>query len=392
MMPPDLPPANRRGFTLIELLIVVSILAILVGMVASLVGVTRRYGMRSQTLAVMHKVESAVRLFQRDVGVLPYQLSYPDAVSPSAPYSNLLARRLGAAQDAATATNFNAAVATAAGKYTYFADLLHEWNGNWEGSTTGNSWASNLTYRFAYLISNTQVNGNRGNSPNEGRRYAVLLNRVAAQRARQAVYAGALDLPGPFIVGPTSTSAVQDLTGTPLLSAAERGSLVTGWCGDYLEGALTPRDIVGDDIVDAWRRPLVYVGQVLPRARSSSALILGTMIKSQDLSWYGLGATGFKAGTGPWNTLVATKRWRLLQNGRVTIGANCLDDAPAPSDPQYNPTGNALDSDRRYYAAPGYEQDFELWSAGPDGRLEWRRGDTVNRDNIPLTDYDRGLR
>ena len=381
---------QRRGFTLIELMITISIVVFLVGMVATLLSVSRRYGMRAQTQALMHKVESAVRLFQRDTGVLPYQATYPDAVSPGQPFSNLLARRLNATQDAATTAAFNAAVAAAAGKYAYFADQNNSYNNNWEGNTTGNVWTSDLTYRNAYLLSTTQVN--HGATATAGRSYAILLNRVAAQRACQAVYAGALDLPGPFIVGPTSPAAVVDLTATPLLSSAERGTLMTGWCGDYLEGSLTPRDSAGDELLDAWHHPLVYVGQTLPRSRSSSALILSTTIKSQDLSWYGMGATGFKAGTGPWGTLVAAKRWRLLQNGRVTIGANCVDDAPAPLDAQYNPTGDPLGSDRRYYAAPGYEQDFELWSAGPDGRLEWRRGDPANIDNIPLADYDRGLR
>ncbi len=49
-------------------------------------------------------------------------------------------------------------------------------------------------------------------------------------------------------------------------------------------------------------------------------------------------------------------------------------------------------SDRRFYAAPGFELEFELWSAGPDGRFAWMRDEAANRDNVAGDLYDQGLR
>ena len=34
-----------------------------------------------------------------------------------------------------------------------------------------------------------------------------------------------------------------------------------------------------------------------------------------------------------------------------------------------------MHSDMRFWAAPGYELEFELWSAGPDGQMSWWRDD-----------------
>ena len=53
--------------------------------------------------------------------------------------------------------------------------------------------------------------------------------------------------------------------------------------------------------------------------------------------------------------------------------------------------GNLRHSDRRTYAAPGYEGDFELWSAGPDREFDWMRDDPRNVDNIPCAAYDKAL-
>lgn len=391
----------RRGFTLIELLIALAIVAVLAGMFTALLGIANRQAKRTNTEATMRKVAAAIRMFQRDNGVLPYQArypvpgagasvalvagwnDYPGTVSREQPFPNLLFRRLGRSMDQAERDALNAAAAAAAGKYHYYAKLFQADAGMIE---TG----SDLAYRTAYLLPSTQVHAGRGNDTVATSRYASYLNRAGADRARRAVSAGALDLDGPIIVGPTSTAPHKDLTATPLLAPAEIGGMATGWCDDYLDGSLSAKDRAGDAVLDAWGNPLVYVGMVIPRTRSSSAQIYNTEVKSQDLVWYGMGATGFRANSGPWAEVVAARRWRLLQNGRITVGANAIDNQPAPLCTG-NP-GAAMDSDRRWFAAPGFELDCELWSAGPDGRLEWVRSAAANRDNVPLLPYDRSLR
>jgi len=52
---------------------------------------------------------------------------------------------------------------------------------------------------------------------------------------------------------------------------------------------------------------------------------------------------------------------------------------------------NLRHSDRRYYAAPSFEAEFELWSAGVNSRADWMRDALVNMDNISLLPYDKRL-
>ncbi len=394
--------ARRQAFTLIELLVVLAVIGVLAGSFMALLGLAGRQARRTNTEATMRKVSTAIRLFQRDNGVLPYQArypvagagasvvrvkgfnDYPDAVSPTEPFPNLLFRRLGKTLSTAEQDAVHAAAATAAGKYAYYARVRSSSSGSIE-------LGSALTYCKAYIqpldgLVNTNLDLT---STVTSSRLCSYLNRAAADRARRAVYAGALDLEGPLIAAPTSTVPVQDLTATPLLTGPETSGLTTGWCDDYLDGGLSPKDDRDDAILDAWGNPLVYVGMVVPHQRSTSAWIYNTVVKSQDLVWYGLGSTGYRANTGPWSDLVAAKRWRVLQNGRVTVGGNAVDNRPAGA-LTGNP-GGPMDSDRRWYAAPGLETDVEIWSVGPDGRFAWTRSDPANRDNVPAFAYDRGL-
>lgn len=391
-----MPQRPHSAFTLIELMVVISLIALLSGMMASLMGLSKRSSQKANTEIVMRKVSTALRLFQRDNGVLPYQVTYPSAVTAANPFSNGLARRLGHALTTAELIAFNQALVNGANKYSYWGNLVDSGSGSVEGNTPGGiSFNTNLTYRENYLLLATEVQ-RPGDARAERHGYTMILNRAAADRARMAVFAGAVDLPGPYIVSPAGHGpgggSPLDLTTTRLLETSEYGSGMVGWCDDYLEGSLTTREVIGDDVVDAWRRPLVYVCQALPRMRSNSAAVRNLMIKSQDLSWYGLGATGFKSGSGPWTQIIAKQRWRLLSNGRITVGGLCIDGLMANATGMEVLSTAPADSDRRYFSGMGFESDFELWSSGADGALAWSRSDPVNRDNVPLYDYDRGLK
>ncbi len=78
------PARHGHAFTLIELLIVLVIVIFLFGFLIEVVGVARREASRSATLAVEHKVDTALRLFKTDFKVYPfawsvdYQQSYPN--------------------------------------------------------------------------------------------------------------------------------------------------------------------------------------------------------------------------------------------------------------------------------------------------------------------------
>lgn len=372
------------GFTLVELLIVVAIMVTLVAMAMPLLAFAERAAKRGNSEAILRKVDAAARQFQRDLDVLPYQPSYPDAVDESQPFPNRLALRLGRALGDAERSAVLALAATAAGKYRYSQDL------NSTSSTAEAGLPSPLTFRMAYvpltgLVAITQSYGNL--KVIDTRRAAAVLNRMAAGRARDAVMAGATDLRGGFIV--SGGVVHQDLTGQALLSPAEIGDAV-GWCDDYLVGELEPSRRRGDAVLDAWGNPLIQVGQLVPKARPLSLRLesIGSLqtVRVASIDGFGLGAQGFATGTGPWGDLAAAGRHSLLGNGRVQLVTG------VPAHAAFLP--DATDwrrSDRRYYAPRGGHLDLELWSAGPDGRLAWMRDDPANRDNCSASVYDKGL-
>jgi type II secretory pathway pseudopilin PulG len=374
---------------LIELLIVMAILAILFGSVLSFLSVARSYVKRTQTQAVMQNVATALHLFQGDTGVLPWQPNYPATVTAAQPFQNQLWTRLGEAMSASDRATVSAVAATLAGKYAYSGDTLN--------GTTDGVLPSPLTYRMAYVLPpSTQIHNGQGpwSAPMGWACLSAILNRMAMERARMVALAGATDLTGPIITAPSLATPYQDLTSNPLLVAgSDYPATYHGWCDDYFAGSLSANFRQNGNILDAWGRPLVYVNQVLPRQRGTSMYYGNILFYPFDPAWYGLGTTGFVAHTGPWDSIVAVHRWRLLQSGRVRVGAMCEDGELAPPDATYLPDPTVpMNSDRRFYAAQGYENDFELWSAGPDGNLDWIRSGSANTDNLSLLPYDRLLK
>jgi prepilin-type N-terminal cleavage/methylation domain-containing protein len=389
------------AFTLIELLIVVTIIALLSSMAMTVLGIARNAARKANTEATLRVVHAALRLFQKDVAVLPWQ-NQPDAgVTPQTPATNALLRRLGRSLTTAERGDLNQAVALAAGKYAYDCDL-NPWNAQ-ESATQ----PSALTIRKAWTEKvGDWDNGNMGGAGILSQwqlsdrtnpvALAYLANRLSMQRARQAVLAGVLDLPGPVITRPNGASAVADLTATPLLSSADAVPAgVVGWCDDYLDGAIESNRMRGEDILDAYGNPMILVSQLLPKVHSSAVQIGFGSIGGFDSSWFGLGAVGFRPGSGPWAGVMAAKRWRLFSMGRIRLSTvDAGDGRPTPADATYLPDPNHLiASDRRWYAAAGVETDCELWSAGPNGTFAWRRDAAENVHAVPFSAiYDRGLR
>jgi hypothetical protein len=144
-----------------------------------------------------------------------------------------------------------------------------------------------------------------------------------------------------------------------------------GWANDYLAGELEARYIDGEAVLDAYRQPLVYVCQVTEGVRASGAVIFNVGVPRISSAQYGLS--------------------RIGRRTLATVDAQTRE--PLAADPDALPDpANRMHSDRRIYAAPSYEDEFELWSVGGDRRLGWMRDDARNRDNVPLIDYDKPLR
>ncbi len=162
-------------------------------------------------------------------------------------------------------------------------------------------------------------------------------------------------------------------TFTWLFTGIAASSADPGWGDDYLEGQLEPRARQGDAIVDVWGRPLLYVCRVLPGSETagSSRPFNGTAVAYVDETLYGLGPSGRRS-LAPYDS---------IRQQAIAADPPWLPDPAVP-----------LHADVRIYAAPAFTYEFELWSAGTDGRSAWMRDDPLNRDNLSARDYAVGLR
>lgn len=344
----------QRGFTLIELLIVISIIALLMGMVMTMMSSARAAAMKGATRAIMSKVDVALRLFKNEIGSYPWQTTYADVALGEAP-TNRLAWHLGttmskqqrldqfADQDTASGQFHYACVDPTQGGYVERTALLKE-----PAYRTTRLLPGHIDLSGAWYAASNNIS------------YSRLLNRLAEERARLALAVGNTDARGPRITGGYDASATK-LVATPTAQ---------GWAADYLGGELESRYRRDDGILDAWRHPLAYVANILPAARGTTANLGGNNLSGFDTTAYGLGALG-----------------------RITLWPLGTGSKQTPIDPLYFPDGGTLiHSDCRYYARPGQEMEFELISAGADARMDWMRDAPVNRDNILGGDYLRDLR
>lgn len=347
---------HKSGFTLIELLVVIGIIGLLAGMAMPMVTMAGQRARQAQTQVVLRTVETALRQFRADLGVYPYQATYPD-LEAGENFSNRLQLRLGRDLLPAAQLAVRTDMDTAADR---FDDALSS-SVKFTDADMGGFWPRR-----------------------------ILANRMARERSRLAVLSGNLRQEGP-IFNTTNRSSTSVLDGATVASASD-----PGWSTDYLAGAIEPRfiDAVDGSLRDAWRHPLIYICQVVPGVQGSYATIYGNRVDPFDSRYLGLGAQGFPVGSGPSAALISAGRVPLLYGGRVRLShTDAGDGLPTPADPTWFPdTANLLHSDLRWYAAAGFETEFELWSAGRDGRYDWMRDDALNRDNISATDTQRGLK
>lgn len=373
---------KREAFTLIELLVVMAILATLAAMLMPVIGIAKRSSDRSASTAVMHKVDTAARLFRNDIGGYPWQRSYADIDGGEA-WTNRLGYQLGQRIDSLVdLPKVRQDADDAALKYRYECTVSG-------GSVTEPSAATLGVFAFRRAdIQRTwwwnagawqDVSDNSGNmsvlvNPNERAARAAVLNRMAAELARVEVFAGNPEVKGLHlddIKNPAGVliSAGRDNSATSLLGAPASAAK-PGFADDYLLGEVEKRYRNGDAMLDAWGMPLILVSQVHEGARFARTYLFRSVIYSCDL-----------------------RKYSLHRRGRTVLAeVDPLTGAALPADPPWLPDPAKLrNSDRRRYAAPGFEVDFELWSAGPDRQFGWMRDDARNRDNVPLSPYDKAL-
>jgi prepilin-type N-terminal cleavage/methylation domain-containing protein len=339
--------SGRRAFTLIELLITITIMATLFGMLMPIVTMAGRESRKSATRSVMVKVDTALRLFRADLGPYPYQISYADLAAGD-PWTNRLYYHLGTDLADADRAKMVADGDAAAALYV-------------DGSDS-NPFPTPVSYSARDVSFNYSV----------GWGVAYFANRMARERVRLAIYSGhafitsgVLKIPYTHWRNGSTPFPRRVLPTTPLL-AAPTSAAKPGWAKDYLVGEIPARYISGDAILDAWKRPLIYVCQVVEGMFSAPGAG-GNELNALDMGLQPLG------------------RRSLAPTDKIT-------GKPLVADAAYLPDlSNLRHSDRRFYAPVGMELEFELWSAGPDGRAAWMRDAVENTDNLPLQNYDKGI-
>jgi prepilin-type N-terminal cleavage/methylation domain-containing protein len=395
---------RRSGFTLLELLIAMSIVAVLAGMLFSVMGVARRSSMRSSTEAVMRTVDTAIRLFKSDIRCLPFHSAPAEALEASTidvvsagtaldgsttGRSNNLMYRLGTDIGTTARNNIETdLLAVDAAFYYNLGKASAPSNGLSESHTplpaTAFKTADTVYGPAVYNPDIKRWEVSRGASVQglNSIGTAVQLNRMATEKYRLAILAGHAAVTGwksrviHYEYNTTSdpappvyvwqTCGGRDLSGSPLIAATSAAK--PGWAQDYLDGQIEARFRSGEAILDAWKRPLVYYSPVLQGVLATN-------------SWFNNDWQGSNWG-------LREDNYGLEPEGRPS---RIQPLTRHHSNIAYAVPGDPATADRRFWAGPGFEFDFELWSAGPDGRFAWGRAEAMNKDNIGLYAYDRRL-
>jgi len=411
---------RQRAFTLIELLIVISIILVLMAMAMPVYGIVKRQAERINTQALLRKVEIALRLFKTDIRVYPwdchlqpgdplsnpaFNVSYPDVRSATPAWANRLYYHLGTATDPAQATRIRQDADAARRAFAYDLRKLQangepEINNDSSGvntalqeNPTAGTLAPGITTPgyslMAFRLSDALPYSFSGNTPNKDPTLGLpaYLNRIAQERFSLAMYAGAVRITGPAMRSVTGPDGTVYSSGNPQAATRASSRLLAspasadapGWSDNYLMGEIPVAQVAGGQILDLWRRPLIFVCQTLPGCRPAQAQLYGTdrVLRYVDPLDYGLGAVG---------------RRSLAPFDSYTQQPLAADTAQDPdTGEQYLPDPASPEaSDIRRYAAPGMVMEFELWSAGHDGKFAWRRDDIVNRDNLSPRNYSLG--
>lgn len=307
--------ARRDAFTLLELLMVMAIITVLLAVSSTMLAHAQRVGRATATRSTLQRVEVALGLFTTDIGVHPYQNFAPTDALPAT--ANDLARRLGAPLPAAGQADLAADL----------ADVEAAYRGGTQVVTSATADPRENTNLLARQM------------------HAGLVNRLAAERARMAILSGNTAVRGVDVRPASDPASNRNLR----ILANPRSQ---GWCGDYLAGELTARDVDGDAILDAYGSPLVYICPVVLGVR-------GTLPPISVSGFYNPGIP------------VIEEAYGMQTQGRAATAS--------------------LASDLRSTALPRHRFGFELWSAGPDRLLDVQRQAATNRDNLCLRDYAKGL-
>ena len=406
---------REAGFTLIELMMVVAIMVVIASMLMTLMAWAQREARKANTKAILMKTDQAIRLFRADMRVYPWQSDL--GIPPAAPaaWGNDLAYRLawnppdapGDPADPDQLTylgRFHADLAALRARFAFVNGKNVPPRGTaTEGSHAFRNEVPGPGYRTNLLITAgtmhrplSDITGSKDwflpgtdASPStfyDGANTAQVLTRMAEEITELRYIAGQLpteapagcdpadpaDLAlhpnedsryvsilwsaalGPYGYVPYNKQGVQgdDRRGPAMPTAS---ATARGWRGEYLAGAVRSvagepaAGLSGESLLDAWGRPLIYICTVTPGSMGYLP-VLGGHDRARDTD---------------------EERYNMGPQGRTTVTSRA--------------------SDVRSTASTPFTLEFELWSAGPDGLFDAQRDAAVNRDNIAVQPYLRGL-
>lgn len=403
---------SRRAFTLIELLIVVTIVVALMGMLSVMLGIAQRSGRVTNTRATLMKVDQSLRLFKIDMGVYPWQTDL--GVPPAEPvqWGNNLAKRLAwkppAPADATAADpdrvtyirRYQDDLAAIEARFRFVSGANVPPSGDSSEGTHAFRYESNQTNlmvapgTLAFTIAGindvwwrSKLLPGSATSGNNCASEARSLTKMAEEVTKLAYSAGQLPTEAPTGIDATLPEdkarfphederyPSMNFPGTSLpyrylpynkaghFGNDARGPVLTtasakaeGWRGEYLSEVIAREgtgghidvDATGTALVDAWGRPFIYVSTVRPGVRGGIHALTTTIFP-----------------------IAIEQRYNMGPQGRTQT--------------------SLMASDIRTSAAAGQTLEFELWSAGPDGAFAAMRDAAVNRDNIAVMPYLKGL-
>lgn len=421
-------PASTHGFTLIELLIVISILALLAGMLMPIMTLAQKQARITNTKAGLTKVDQAIRLFRTDMKTYPWQTDLSDADTDPSKLTNNLGFRLAwkPADDAerlAYTKRFQADLRAIHAKFFFYdgdsigvpgKDGTHAFRtpNIYDQSRRTNVLLNQGTLKFAV----PPPAGDRAGVCYrlEGGLWttAMVANSLLDEHTSLRYIAGALDvtasgdlltleapqgidpkLPADLALHPAEDPRYdiwkytvdwpgdaktgymyvpynkRGFNGDDYRGPVLDGSSVTdpvnspgqqpvqGWRAEYLADSLLQRasatgagDLSEDrrTILDIWGNPLIYVCTAAPGVRGYNHI------------------------------------------GNINSGAS-IDERRYGMAPRARTVTGSLHSDIRTTSSPPFALEFELWSAGPDGKFDVMRDAAVNRDNIAIMAYHKGL-
>lgn len=326
--------AQRRAFSLIELLVVISVIGVLSGIALPMLSIARKTANRTNTLSLMQKISGALTLYRKEIGGYPY-VAWPTTLDADKPPGNNLAYHLARnlTDDELDKLKSDADKAGNAYEVNPPAPVPAP---DVSARLTSADWDQRKVDAYAINTAGSDI---------------LHINRMARQWARSNILVGNTSVKKTKKSSVAGEPWVED-TANPLVKKPQS----RGFACDYLGADLEARLRQGDDILDMWKQPIVYICAIQPGV----------------IGYYAENAGNHNSGTGS---------TAMIDPGWFGFGPRNM----------RSPSTVMSGHDMRVNTTPRFLAQFELLSRGPDLQIDAVRSQSPNRDNVLAADYHREL-